>query len=71
MQHAADGGGQPVVVGAGRTLVEPSLPAQPGPAAAASPVDVVEIEPGLVEEVAEGAVTQLPQLGDQATPVDP
>jgi len=65
------GSGQTVVVGGWWTLLEAGLPAQTCPAAAPSPVDVVEVEPSLLKELTERAVADPAQFPDQTSPVDP
>jgi hypothetical protein len=71
VQHPADGGCQTVVIGCPWTQLKPSLPAQTRPAAAASPVDVVKVQPSLLKEFAEWAVADSAQLRDKALPVNP
>ena len=70
VQHPADGGGQPLVVGPRWTLLEAGLPAETRPATAASPVEIVEIQSRLLEKLTERAVAESSQLGDQPSPVD-
>ena len=55
VQEAPDRSGQGGVVGTRRAVVEAGLPLEPGPAPSPPPVDVVEAEPGVVEELAQGA----------------
>jgi hypothetical protein len=71
VQHAADGSGQTVVVDGWGTLLEAGQPAQTCPAAAPSPVDVVEVEPSLLKELTERAVADPAQFRDPTAPVDP
>ena len=54
-----------------RAVVEAGRSPEPGPAASSAPVDVVDLDTGLGEEVLEGAVADAAQLGGQAGPVDP